>query len=405
MKPESQQSLGLSSMIAEMHRGFDHLMQFSHMHNDMVGGLLAGLQAQQPQQRQSASTSAPAAFQVLGIGTHAPRSYTQSEVLDILGYRGHKLAELIVKNAAIETRSFYKTTRDFGPEVTAETLAEYHREYAPRLAFEALKQAAGDLLDLRELDVLVTTTSTGFMSPGIAEVLYETYDVGRADTLRCNLVGNGCVGTIPALQIAQSFLQAGQAKRVGVICAEAVAALFNPHSAGKMTLVQHLIFGEGGAALILGRQGSVVNGTPLPHFLDSYQEIAHHSLDAIAIRQSEFWESVTDKTIPELVGQLVPRVVQQLLQRHHLTMGDIAHWAFHTGGRKILEVCQECLSLSDAQMKPSYEVLWQYGNMLSASVVFSLQQMLNERRPQPGELGMLLALGPGMTGGAFLLSW
>jgi alkylresorcinol/alkylpyrone synthase len=149
----------------------------------------------------------------------------------------------------------------------------------------------------------------------------------------------------------------------------------------------------------------VVNGTPLPRFLDSYQEIAHHSLDAIAIRQSEFWESVTDKTIPELVGQLVPRVVQQLLQRHHLTMGDIAHWAFHTGGRKILEVCQECLSLSDAQMKPSYEVLWQYGNMLSASVVFSLQQMLNERRPQPGELGMLLALGPGMTGGAFLLSW
>jgi alkylresorcinol/alkylpyrone synthase len=94
-----------------------------------------------------------------------------------------------------------------------------------------------------------------------------------------------------------------------------------------------------------------------------------------------------------------------LLSRYHLEIGDISHWAFHTGGRKILEVCQACLGLSDAHMQPSYEVLFHHGNMLSASVLFTFERVLQNNNPHPGDKGVLLALGPGMTGGAFLLEW
>jgi predicted naringenin-chalcone synthase len=404
----SSSSYGFDSFVDAVQQGVDHVKQVSSMHETLVRDVLGCFQPEATSPTSTNHKHYVNAIQLLGIGTYSPQLYTQEEVLDMLGYKGHKLAEIIVKNAAIHTRSFSQTTRDFGTDVSAEELAAYHRIYAPRLAAAALHAAAGDHFDLTQLDAIITTTSTGFMSPGIAEVLFETDGIGRPDTNRYNLVGNGCVGSIPTLQMAQSLLHSGQARYVAVVFAEAVAALFNPRAEGKMAIIQQLIFGEGGAAMILGKPPSPLpqsSLSPYPLFLDSYQELAPHSLDSIAIRQGDYWESVTDKTIPEQVSRLVPKVVEGLLRRHNLTIDDIPHWAFHTGGRKILEVCQSCLGLSDEQMQPSYEVLFHHGNMLSASVIFTFDRVLRNRTPMPGDKGVMLALGPGMTGGAFLLEW
>jgi predicted naringenin-chalcone synthase len=345
----------------------------------------------------------PRGVQIVGVGTHSPRSYSQAELVDILGYTGNKVVDMIVQNAAIDTRSFYKTPLDFGPDVTSDDLSEYHREFAPLLAAESLRAAAGNHFDLDNLDALIATTSTGFMSPGIAEVLFDTYHIGRLDTSRYNLVGHGCVGTIPAVQIAQSLILSGQARYVGVVCTELVAALFNPFSRSKMNIIQQLIFGEGGAAVILGDQS--LGGSAYPVILDSQQGIAPDSINAVVIRQRSFWEGITDRSVPSLVGKIVPGVVQHLLDRHGMTKEQVRFWSFHTGGRKILEECQSCLELSESQMTPSYETLLRHGNMLSASVLFSFERLLRTQRPQAGDMGVLVALGPGITAGAFLMRW
>jgi predicted naringenin-chalcone synthase len=342
-------------------------------------------------------------IRIVGIGTYAPRPYSQAEIIDILGYHGNKIVDMIVQNAAIETRCFHKTPVDFGAEISVEDLSAYHRHYAPLLAAESLHAAAGSQFSLDNLDALVTTTSTGYMSPGIAEVLHHSYQIGRSDTFRYNLVGHGCSGAVPALQIAQSLLLSGQARYAAVVCTEAVAALFNPTSHGKMAIVQHLIFGEGGAALILG-EGNL-GTTPYPMLIDSYQELASDSLDAVTIRQNGFWESVTDRSVPDLVGKVVPNVIQNLLDRHNLMIDDVKHWVFHTGGRKILEACQSCLGLSHEQMQISYDILLQHGNMLSASVLFSLDRLICTQSPQTDDYGVLVALGPGITAGAYLMKW
>jgi len=344
-------------------------------------------------------------IQVLGLGTYAPHSYSQGELVEILGYRGNKFVDLIVQNAAIATRSFSKTPQDFGPNMTSDDLTEYHRHYAPLLGTKALHDAAGNHFDLNTLDALVTATSTGFMSPGMAEVMFDTHHIGRPDTQRYNLVGHGCVGTIPALQIAQSLIRSGQARSVAVVCSEAVAALFNPCARGKMAIIQHLIFGEGSAALILGEDTHNGNGYPYPRLIDSYQGLAPGSINAVVIRQRNFWEGITDRSVPDLVGKVVPGIVHGLLHRHNLSIDQIRSWSFHTGGKTILQACQACLGLTDDQMSPSYEILMQHGNMLSASVLFSLQRLIRTQHPQPGDLGVLVALGPGITAGAFLMQW
>jgi alkylresorcinol/alkylpyrone synthase len=139
--------------------------------------------------------------------------------------------------------------------------------------------------------------------------------------------------------------------------------------------------------------------------IDSEQELAPDSLHAVALKQGAVWEGVLDRSVPDIAGKVLPRVVKRLLTRHGLTLDRIKHWAFHTGGRRVLEICQSGLGLTDGQMAPSYEVLRLHGNMNSCSVLFSLEKLLASSKPKAGDIGIMVAVGPGMTVGAFLMRW
>lgn len=366
------------------------------------------------QMRQTTATKAPAIAQaitistyqsvpVVGIGTYTPTTYSQRELMAKLGLQGNAFAESIASNAGIDARSFSIAPDALTKMTSLDDLAAHHRKQAPRLAARAIEAAAGTTIDLSSLDAVITATSTGFMLPGIAEVLCETYGIGRRGALRYDLVGQGCIAAIPALQIARALIASQQARRVAVVCSEPQAALYNPQAEGKTTIVQQLIFGEGAGALILDGE-STGDGT-LPSFIDSEQEQATDSLEAVSIKQGNVWESMLDRAVPDIAGRLLPGVIQRLLNRHGLRSDHVKHWAFHTGGRRVLEVCQEGLGLSDEQMAPSYEVLRNHGNMSSPSVIFSLQKLIATHAPKPGDIGIMVSVGPGMMVGAYLVRW
>ena len=50
------------------------------------------------------------------------------------------------------------------------------------------------------------------------------------------------------------------------------------------------------------------------------------------------------------------------------------------------------LELAHEALRFSYNVFENYGNMSSPSVLFVLRKILDSKRPQPGQKGMLLAL-------------
>ena len=78
---------------------------------------------------------------------------------------------------------------------------------------------------------------------------------------------------------------------------------------------------------------------------------------------------------------------------------------FIPGGRKILGFVEEELGLTRADTQPSWDVLRDYGNQSSASVLFVLHEWLTQRRPPPGAHGILAAFGPGLTTEMLLLGW
>jgi alkylresorcinol/alkylpyrone synthase len=102
---------------------------------------------------------------------------------------------------------------------------------------------------------------------------------------------------------------------------------------------------------------------------------------------------------------MMAELATDLLRDHGLTRADVQHWVLHSAGRRVIERAQRQLNLSDGDLAPARDVLRQYGNMSSATVLFVLRQILQTARQQPGDWGVMIALGPGFAAEGALLRW
>jgi alkylresorcinol/alkylpyrone synthase len=102
--------------------------------------------------------------------------------------------------------------------------------------------------------------------------------------------------------------------------------------------------------------------------------------------------------VPDVLSRHVGSVVQELLDDAGLRTEDVAGWAVHPGGPRILDVVQEQLGLSDAQMAASRHVLAEHGNCSSATVLLVLEELADVDGPV-----VAMAFGPGLTLYAALL--
>jgi alkylresorcinol/alkylpyrone synthase len=109
--------------------------------------------------------------------------------------------------------------------------------------------------------------------------------------------------------------------------------------------------------------------------------------------------------VPEVVAANLGGDVDQFLAAHGLVRKDIDRWIAHTGGPKVLEAVRSALGLEDAALAKSWASLRAVGNLSSASVLFVLADELEAGQGLPGELGLLVAMGPGFATELLLLRW
>jgi predicted naringenin-chalcone synthase len=109
--------------------------------------------------------------------------------------------------------------------------------------------------------------------------------------------------------------------------------------------------------------------------------------------------------VPDVLAANIEAFIDPLLARNGLGRDDIAFWGVHPGGSKILDYLQQRLALDDAQMVYARDVLRNYGNMSSPTILFVLDQIQRQGRPAAGDYGLLMAFGPGLTMEAALIRW
>jgi len=94
-----------------------------------------------------------------------------------------------------------------------------------------------------------------------------------------------------------------------------------------------------------------------------------------------------------------------LLQEHGVARSQIRWCAMHPGAPKLIELAEEELRLSPEQLAASWKVLRKYGNSSSAAILFVLAEMMQNPPAEPGDLGLIMAFGPGLSGEIILARW
>lgn len=270
---------------------------------------------------------------------------------------------------------------------------------AARAAVEACPE-----LDLLDITHLVTVSCTGFFNPGPDYKIVRELGLDPA-VQRYHLGFMGCYAAFPALRAAKLFCEADPDAVVLVVCAE-LCSLHVRTSNDPDTIMGSALFADGAAAAVVTANPAARNHAllQLDHFETVLTPVGEDSM-AWNIGDNGF-EMVLGNYVPHIIDDHIVGALQPLLAREPnleaLPYTGITHWAIHPGGRSILDKVQSRLGLTDEQLVPAREVLRNYGNMSSATVLFVLRHILEQDMPEQGrdtggERICSMAFGPGLT--------
>ncbi|WP_028267265.1 type III polyketide synthase [Arthrobacter sp. MA-N2] len=330
---------------------------------------------------------------------------------------GSRLVKTCFDSAAIDTRftAVAELTLDnhsenpaFFDPVSGQVLSpstkvrnEIFAVEATKLFIEAAKAAVGKCPDIDLLDIthVITVSCTGFFNPG------PDYKVVRALGLspavqRYHLGFMGCYAAFPALRAARQFCQADPSAVVLVICVE-LCSLHVRTSNDPDTIMGSAIFADGAAAAVVTCRE--------PEGPDPVIRLDHFETVLTPVGEEAMAWNIGDEGFEMILGTYVPHIIEEhitgalepLLARDSSLAGlpyrDITHWAIHPGGRSILDKVESKLELTEEQLVPAREVLRNYGNMSSATVLFVLKHILGQTPAQREERICSMAFGPGLT--------
>ena len=301
--------------------------------------------------------------------------------------------------APMDRQSFYAeavTEDDPGPS-TGLRMRRYESD-APSLA-EAASHAA--LRDARlapgELTHVVTVSCTGFFSPGLDAALIDRLGLSR-DVERTHIGFMGCHGALNGLRVASSFLGANPDARVLVAAVE-LCTLHFAYGRDPQLVVANALFADGAAAVVGVRDDGADPGGW--RVLATGSLLMPDSADSMSWRIGDHGFRMTlSATVPDLIAAHLGGWLERWLGQHGLGVGDVASWAVHPGGPRVLRAVGDAVGLTDSAMEVSRDVLAEFGNMSSATVLFILDRLRRRDTPRPC---VALAFGPGLVVEAVLL--
>lgn len=267
-------------------------------------------------------------------------------------------------------------------------------------ALALLKQAATDALaqaGRRREDIanVVTVSTTGIATPALDAMLMN--ELGLSPHIRrLPIFGLGCAGGAGGLSHAADIARAHPEGDTLLLVVELCALTFRQGDMSNSNIVAAALFGDGAAALVLGRPGSAG-----PRLTSSGMHTWPRSLDVMGWRVADDGLGVLfSRDIPTLVRQDMLAAIEGLLAEQNLGLADIDGFICHPGGMKVLDALEDVFGLPRGNMMEAREVLRDFGNMSAVTVLFVLQRYLQKARRGRH---LISALGPGFSVGFQLL--
>jgi predicted naringenin-chalcone synthase len=354
---------------------------------------------------------------IISIGTALPQfCHPQQEILQFMqkAYRlndndARKLAYLY-KQSEIQNR--YSVLPDFvrpesdwqfiepgQSERCLSSRMEIYQSSACALSVAAIKDCIKDIINPEEITHLITVSCTGMSAPGLDLQITEDLQLSNK-VFRTSVNFMGCYAAIHALKIGKMICDTTSNANVIIVCTEVCTIHFQ-----KTFTIDNasssLLFGDGSAALLLSSSLSSAKALTVKSF---YAEVSYKGKDDMSwqISNTGFLMKLS-AYIPQLIQEDIASLVQNALDEGGIKQSEITHWCIHPGGRKILEVIQSKLSLSNEDLSCSKSVLSKYGNMSSPTILFVLKEIMDGIHEAPCNV-FGVAFGPGLTMETFIAS-
>jgi predicted naringenin-chalcone synthase len=319
--------------------------------------------------------------------------------------------KILAAKSGISTR--YSALKDYGESIENFTFFPKNKALLPtptlseRMAVfrtEALKLSLKSIRNLPNFDTekdsithIITVTCTGLFAPGLDIELMQVLDL-QPTTHRSSVNFLGCNAAIIALKQAHDICESQKNAKVLIVCTELCTLHFQTNYSDDY-LLSNLLFADGSAAVL-------VAGKPSEGPLSINAKIERFDSFCIPDSSNEMaWQLSETGFIMNLtsyVADLIKSNIKQMLDNIGFDKHQIDHWAVHPGGKKIVENFASAMALSPSDLTESYQVLNDFGNMSSPTVLFVLKQILdnitsNSTGNREKQNIFAAAFGPGLT--------
>ncbi len=317
--------------------------------------------------------------------------------------RNPHLLERLHRNVAVDGRHLAMPPEKYYDIQTWGQANDVWIQVAQELGEQSLCRAlhhAG--LDASELGALFFTSVTGISSPSIDALLINRMGL-PANIRRVPIFGLGCVAGAAGIARAADYVRAYPSQTAALVSVELCSLTIQRDDLSVANLISSGLFADGSAAVIV--TGEEVNALG-PEILATRSIFYPETEEMMGWSISEKGFRITlSPEVPVLIREHLGHDVDAFLADEGHKRSDIGSWVLHTGGPKVLEATADALDLHNGQLDASWNCLRRVGNLSSASVLVVLEDVMRNRRPEPGTLGILAAMGPGFCSELVLLRW
>ncbi|SMO37636.1 type III polyketide synthase [Solitalea koreensis] len=283
------------------------------------------------------------------------------------------------------------------PQPLEGRMALYH-EQAGQLSIKAIERCLDGKCTPDEITHLITVSCTGLAAPGLDIELTENLKM-KSTIYRTSVNFMGCYAALHAFKQADMICKTEQNAKVLVVSVELCTIHFQNRN-DMDNLTANLLFGDGAAAaLVCSDKMASEKGWKGLQIKNFHSDIRFNGKKDMAWKISSTGFLMTlSNYIPDLVEAGICELVTASLKTTGNSPSTIHHWAIHPGGRRILEVIEKELKLNKNLLESSYNVLRDYGNMSSPTVLFVMKDIWNNKIDwNKDELMFAAGFGPGLT--------
>jgi len=288
---------------------------------------------------------------------------------------------------------FTKAENHFSPD-TKTRMTEYEK-WSIELTKKSVRELAEkNNIDFNSIDRIITISCTGFFAPGLDYELIKEFRISPS-VKRTNIGFMGCAASLVGINTVWEAMKQNDNENILMVSVE-LCSLHLQTEPTRDNILANMIFADGAAAAFFSKNNISSKNKLEIQFAESFLFEDSAKFMGWKIGNNGF-EMMLSSELPKIILNSAAPKTKEILLKKGISPNQIRHWALHPGGRAILDSLQSGLALTDKQLAPSREILKNFGNLSSVSILYVLKNIIDNEPLEKDDFCCAIAFGPGLT--------